>query len=73
MITRPAVTWILTVAQTVYELVSTATPTTGEVIGNPTWKLFKPFTATFHTSDDVLILARRRACDGDYTNRTNAV
>jgi len=50
VITRPTVTPTWTDPHTGYEFLSNATPTTGDVLGNPTWKLFKPFTTTGHTS-----------------------
>ena len=45
----PRVTPTIVVPQTVYEVVTTGSLAVGKAVGNPTWKLFKPFTAAVQT------------------------
>jgi len=49
---KPTYTPTFSDPQTVYESVSTAEPTVGKnfQVGNPTWKLSKPFTAAAQTN-----------------------
>ena len=48
-ITLPTVTPTVSDPQSGYELMSTAEPADGSAAGNPTWKLFKPFTTAVQT------------------------
>ena len=51
---KPRVTPTIRVPQTVYEFMSTAAPAVGKAVGNPTWKLFRPFTTAVQTKSHAL-------------------
>ena len=50
LITKPTVTPTVIVPQTGYEVMSTAVVADGSSLGNPTWKLLRPFTTAVHTN-----------------------